>query len=623
MSARGLAPPAAMVVVIVVAGGLLLWLRGPDALALFAIEDAVFTLDQGLAGARYSEDWQVVVPASDAGGAGRAERRVPVRGGQEYVVSLQLGAPGGRLQMESSEGRRSELRVAPTADPRRLLFVTGEGAEHLDLRLINESPDAELPVRHLVVREVHWQHRVWSGALILLFAGSALLLARRLGGRGAYLAVLLGALTLSVYRQLDLPAHVSFGSDNLFYVPAALSLLEEGDLELSEYRWVAGFDRPGYRLVYRSEGFYNRFPAGVSVVIAPVVLLGSYAYRSVPDLATRAAEIADLTADVFAALSVVLLFLVARRLADSTAMALLLAAVMAFASPHLPTHAGGLWSHNISLFLVLLSVWLLLRGGRVAVPGAGLALGFALVSRPTALVVAAFLGVFALRHRRSQVLAFAGALAVPPLAQVAWSLATFGSTTPPYAAGNIRHMELANVPDAFAGLLISPSRGLFVFCPILLLSLVGAWEVLRNRDRHHPLFRYLPGACGAYVFAIAFFDKWWGGASYGPRLLAEIVPLLVLLLVPAAHFIRQRGRWPRRVLAALVVAALAFGAFTAWRGATSQAVHDWNGSPRRVDANRWRLWDWSDPQFLRGWLRPAAGSRAAATPSLFDIHSSK
>lgn len=595
-----------MVVAIVVAGGLLLWLRGPDALALFTIEEPVFSLEQGLAGARFSEDWQVVVPASDTRGAARVERRVPARGGQEYVLSLQVGAPGGRLQVESSDGRSFEVHVAPSADPRRLLFVTGQGAEHLDLRLINESPDAELPVRHLVVREVHWQYGVWSGALLLLFAGGALLLARRLGGRGAVLALLVGGFTLLVYRELELPAHVSHGSDNLFYVPAALSLLEEGNLELSEYRWVAGFDRPGYRLVNRSECFYNRFPAGASVVIAPVVLLGTSAYRSVPDLATRAAEIADLTADVFAALSVVLLFLVARRLADSMAMALLLSTVMAFASPHLPTHAGGLWSHNVSLFLVLLSVWLLLRGGRVAVPGAGLALGLACVSRPTALVVAALLGVFALRHRRSQILGFASAFAVPPLAQAAWSLATFGSTMPPYAAGNIQHMKLANVPDALVGLLISPSRGLFIFCPILVLSLVGTWEVLRNRDRHHPLFPYLAGACGAYLFAIAFFDKWWGGGGYGPRLLAEIVPLLVLLLVPAAHFIRQLGRAPKWVLAALAVAALAFGAFTAWRGATSQAVHDWNRTPRRLDANRWRLWDWSDPQFLRGWSHQPA-----------------
>ena len=591
---------AAIIAVIVLSGGSFLWLRGADALALFVVEEPIFDLEEGLAGARFSDDWEIVVPPSDSRGAGRAERRVPARGQREYLVSLRLGPPGGRLRVESSSGRRSvEIDVPPAADLRHLRFVTGKAAEHLDLSLINESPGTELPVRHLVVREVHWQHGAWSTALLLLFAVSCLLLARRVGGRGAVLAFLLGAVTLLIYRQLDLPAQVSFGSDNLFYVPAALSLLEEGNLELSEYRTIVGFDRPTYRLVHRSGGFYNRYPAGTSVVIAPVVLLGSYAYRAVPDLAGRAAETADLTADVFAALSVVLLFLVGRRLGGSTPVALSLAGVLAFASPHLPTHAGGLWSHNISLCLVLLSLRLLLDAGRIAVPAAGLTLGLAFVGRPTALVIAAFVGLFVLRHRRPQVLAFAGAFAIPPLAQIAWSLATFGSATPPYASGHLRHMTFDDVPEALAGLLISPSRGLFVFCPLLLFSLLGVWEILRNRRRHHPLFRDLAGACGAYVLAIACFDRWWGGGSYGPRLLSEIVPLLVLLLIPAARFVAQRAPRSRRLLAALAVLTLAFSAFTAWRGATSQAVHEWNRSPRRLDGNLWRLWDWSDPQFLR------------------------
>jgi hypothetical protein len=36
------------------------------------------------------------------------------------------------------------------------------------------------------------------------------------------------------------------------------------------------------------------------------------------------------------------------------------------------------------------------------------------------------------------------------------------------------------------------------------------------------------------------------------------------------------------------------------RGATSIAANQWSALPSSVDDARWRVWDWSDPQFLRG-----------------------
>jgi len=55
----------------------------------------------------------------------------------------------------------------------------------------------------------------------------------------------------------------------------------------------------------------------------------------------------------------------------------------------------------------------------------------------------------------------------------------------------------------------------------------------------------------------------------------------------------------RVVLAALVVAILAFSVAVQARGALDQSTAEWNWKPVDVGIDRARLWNWTDPQFLR------------------------
>jgi hypothetical protein len=57
---------------------------------------------------------------------------------------------------------------------------------------------------------------------------------------------------------------------------------------------------------------------------------------------------------------------------------------------------------------------------------------------------------------------------------------------------------------------------------------------------------------------------------------------------------------PRRVIAAVFLALAGWGVFVHVHGATSIAANQWSAVPVNVDEARWRVWDWSDPQFLRG-----------------------
>jgi MFS family permease len=163
------------------------------------------------------------------------------------------------------------------------------------------------------------------------------------------------------------------------------------------------------------------------------------------------------------------------------------------------------------------------------------------------------------------------------------------------------HPEVHAVSDSLnrqpwmgaAGLLISPSRGLLIFSPVVLVALLGVRPALRS-------LRELGVGWGLLASLVMYlgyclYSVWWGGHSYGPRYLLDVI---VLLTPPAAVALDQlvRAPWAR----ALCVMALVWSMIAAGTGAFF-AADSWNTSPNEIDRNHGRLWDWRDPQIIRGW----------------------
>jgi hypothetical protein len=107
--------------------------------------------------------------------------------------------------------------------------------------------------------------------------------------------------------------------------------------------------------------------------------------------------------------------------------------------------------------------------------------------------------------------------------------------------------------DAFAGSFIqglvgnlaAPGRGMLVYSPVILFSIAGA--VIGRRI---PVVRWCALAALAYILLFAKYSVWWGGQSFGYRLLSETLPLLAVLLVPALDRIAGT-RWRLLFAAAL------------------------------------------------------------------------
>ena len=146
--------------------------------------------------------------------------------------------------------------------------------------------------------------------------------------------------------------------------------------------------------------------------------------------------------------------------------------------------------------------------------------------------------------------------------------------------------------EGVLGLLISPSRGLLVYSPIVLVVVLGAgWSWRQSAGP-----RWLLIAAALQLVVYGFYNVWWGGHTYGPRYALDLLPLLV---PSAAEGIRRAVESP--ALRVSLVAALVWSVVLAATGAWCYPHERWNTRPLDVDRHHARLWDWSDPQFLRCW----------------------
>lgn len=152
----------------------------------------------------------------------------------------------------------------------------------------------------------------------------------------------------------------------------------------------------------------------------------------------------------------------------------------------------------------------------------------------------------------------------------------------------------AIVPEAWLGLLLSPSRGLLVFSPVVLVA-VAAWRQVWA-ERRQTALAWCALAIAAQYGLYASYSVWWGGHTYGPRYLLDVLPLAV----PLAAAKVSTMRW-RSLSTVAAGAALAWSVCVAATGAFCYPHDTWNSDPRDIDRDHRRLWAVRDNQIARCW----------------------
>lgn len=395
-------------------------------------------------------------------------------------------------------------------------------------------------------------------------------------------------------------------TDSVFVMHTAMSLVSDGDFDISEFASVRDWQHDFFTVV--DGATYMEYPAAVAVLAAPFVLLvntvtgGRLAAELDAGAFSPLINATDMAiASFYTALAAAFIFLISRRLLNEH-YALAAAFIFAFCTAAWSTASRGLWQQGPSMLLLAVALYLAMlakeRPGLIQYLGIPLAAAYTV--RPTNAIPAALFTLFVFIEHRQRFLRYLGWSAGVVLLFLAANLACYGAPLAPYHLAGLGEMSFgAEALRALAGQLISPGRGLLVYSPIFLLAPYGLW--LKRRDGHKDtLDWYLVGMIGAHWLTISLFIHWWGGQSYGPRLFASMLPLLVYFLLPVLARIQTAGITRQKALAATLSVLVLASFLINLRGATAGAPFEWNGTPLSIDEDPSRLWDWSDPAFLRG-----------------------
>ena len=409
-----------------------------------------------------------------------------------------------------------------------------------------------------------------------------------------------------IVYNANLRSITSFDTNPTRYLP--ISIIKELDLDLDEFPflhkypdwWHRDKNALPYYLQYVRGHHMSRFPVMPAILSVPVyaipVALGltggkvsAVGYTQTEIVGTLLSKI---SASLAVALSVGILYLTLLRLADQPA-ALGIALIYAFATSSWSVSSQGLWQSSISQPLLALTLYFLVLGRadsrKVVYAGIPLALSVA-CRQPTIIFALAFF-IYVARCHRTKLLAFSIFPVVLGGLLLAYNLYYFESLAGPYSrAGGVEKFTTPQW-NAFLGLLISPSSGLFVYSPVLAFAFLGLVATLsRQRD---PLLTSTAIASLALILLYSGWRSWHGDFSYSYRFLVDLLPGLCVFLALAWNWVTAQ-RWRKN----LFVASAVFSVFVQIIGSFFYPC-GWFETPERANSHPERFWDWKDPEFLR------------------------
>jgi hypothetical protein len=261
-----------------------------------------------------------------------------------------------------------------------------------------------------------------------------------------------------------------------------------------------------------------------------------------------------------------------------------------------------LWSLTWLFVLLTLVIWILMRcetgKSRFRPVLTASLLSWMYFVRPTASTAIVALSVYVLVTHPKALPAYVITGLVWLAAFVGYSLYLFGTVLPSsyrmtwwFSVREARHRML--------GLLLSPSRGLLIYVPVVMFVLylvVRYWKELQ----HKRLAIVALAVIGANLSLVSMLTLWWGGWSYGPRELTDTIPFFALLAMLGCRAFLDDSSIGLHRAAATIAAGLVLLTLSVVMnapGALSGAANEWNAWAH-LEEHPERLWDWSRAQFL-------------------------
>ncbi len=400
-------------------------------------------------------------------------------------------------------------------------------------------------------------------------------------------------------------------SDPAIALLATQSLLDHQTLRLDAYSGdpACAYDLEHDYRIRRHGGSLSYYSHGVSLLSLPAVWLANRMGFHMLDQGDELA-LQNLLSALCCALLGILLYRLCLVYLDPAA-SLVVASVSLFGSSLSSTLATGLWNAGYEVFFLGLGLLHLARrhsaGPRQpSLPYLALLAALAFICRPTAAfaILAAILTLApaalapATRRRGKLGRRFWLPLVLVLALLFAMLAALDLAERIPRYYSPLKLTPQTPLATGLYGALLSPSRGLLVFSPFLVVVAAACLRHARALagDR---LFRLAAVWTGLQLVAIATKGIWWGGHAYGPRLLAEVMlPAVLVTCLAWRQLVRKSGPRARILIAAAYLACgLAAIYIHSYQGLFNEHARRWNSTPN-VDQNPQLLFDWRHPQFL-------------------------
>jgi 4-amino-4-deoxy-L-arabinose transferase-like glycosyltransferase len=323
-----------------------------------------------------------------------------------------------------------------------------------------------------------------------------------------------------------------------------------------------------YAFPFVNGHYVSLFPIVTPVIVTPVYYI-SYVMGYPFNLSIGYVELAILAkvaASVIAALAGVFVYLSAKEL-FSKRIAILTTIIFAFATTTWSISSQALWQHGTVELLLAALIYLIIKNEKQESPVniffLGVVSGLFFFNRPPDSILLIPVLVYIVWYQRARIHYYLIGGLIGGLPFLYYNVSMFGNVFGGYA----ENLSLFALDGSFAGhylgLLFAPNVGLFIFCPVLLLSIAGFFVIWTAKDTPVRTLMLLSGlAVLLEILLYSFFTAWSSSAAFcfGPRFLTGLVPILCLY---TGYFLEEwfgtgktGHRGPRKWIVITVVAGL-------------------------------------------------------------------
>ena len=291
--------------------------------------------------------------------------------------------------------------------------------------------------------------------------------------------------------------------------------------------------------------------------------------------------------------------------------------LFAFCTNNLSINSGGLWQHTSGLLLLNVGLYLFYVKDKIINKKSiwksyitepkflsFLFFGLATVARPTFLLpFVLFVLLYLCKYkntRRSLSFLFIGL--IPILVENLINLRLFESLKNT-GYGSQTHRFTGNILLNYFGIWFSPSKGILTISPIFIFIFYTFGEVFKDLFKNFKIIKLVNlytisfSTVLVHTLVISKWHDWYGGYSWGYRLSSDVLPFLVILLIPFLEKVKNYNFKNYNVIFKIFI-LLAFYSFAVQILGVLYYDGYWHGTFDNGPKDQGWLWNFNNNQVL-------------------------